>query len=446
MASRIPPQNLEAEQSVLGSLLIDKEAVFKVADRLRPEYFYREVHGDIYAAITALYDRREPADMITVPAELKKMGKLEKVGGLGYLTDLVSAVPTAANVIHYASLIRDSFTRRRLIEASTKVVEMSYGEASDTAALLDRAEQALFGISQESLRRKFTPLKDVLEISFDRLDELQKSPGSLRGVPTGLRSLDHRLSGLRESELIILAARPSLGKTSLALNIAQHAAVKKKIPLALFSLETSAEQLTDRFLAAQGEVDGWKIATGRLGTEEFRRIGEAMGVLAEAPIFIDDTPGISVMEMRTKARRLQMEQGIKLIVVDYLQLIHGRGLESRVQEVSEISQALKNLARELRVPVLALSQLSRAVESRGGSGKPQLSDLRESGSIEQDADVVMFLYRPDAEDREMINLLIAKHRNGPTGEMSLYFKGSQTRFFEIESKQAAGGELVTRNP
>lgn len=434
---RTPPQNLEAEQSVLGSLLIDQDAIYKVADILRPEYFYRQANSYIYAAIEALNDRSEPADMITVPSELEKNGNLEKVGGVGYLTDLVNIVPSSANVTYYAELVRDAFTRRRLIGTSSDIIQLAYEGSGDTATILDKAEQSLFGISQKSLRRRAVPLREVLEVSFDRLDFLQKNPGGLRGIPSGFPTLDTMLNGFRDSELIILAARPSLGKTSLALNIAEHVAVKRKIPTAVFSLETSSEQLTDRLLSSVAGVDGWKLSAGRLSTEEFQRIGEAMGVLAEAPLYFDDTPGIPIMEIRTKARRLQMEYGIKLIIIDYLQLIHGRGLENRVQEVSEISQALKNIARELNIPVIALAQLSRAVESRGGSGRPVLSDLRDSGSIEQDADVVMFLYRPDSENRESINLSIAKHRNGPTGELALYFHAARTRFYEA-SKQPGG--------
>lgn len=431
MAERLPPQNTEAEESVLGALLIDKDAVYKVAPILTVEHFYSDVNGEVFAAILALYERREPADLVTVPEELKRRKKFEAVGGLTYLSNLVANVPTAAHVEHHANIIREAYTKRKLIAAAARINESVFEEKAVADDLLDRAERLLYGISQSHIQNYFVPVSSILELSFDRLDELHKNPGGLRGVTTGLKSLDEKLSGLQDSNLIILAARPSVGKTSLALNIAQYAAVEKKIPVGIFSLETSREQLVDRMLSAQAEVDGWRITTGRLEEDNFRKIGEAMGQLAEAPVFVDDTAGISVMEMRTKARRLQIEHQVKLFVVDYLQLVRGFNRESRVQEVSEISQSLKNLARELRVPVLALSQLSRAIESRGEK-RPQLSDLRESGSIEQDADVVMFLYREDEENRNDIKLLIAKHRNGPTGELQLYFKGERTRFYEGE--------------
>jgi len=435
METKIQPHNLIAEASVLGGLLIDKEAVVKVAEFLRPEHFYRDGHAKIYEAILNLYERREPVDMVTLPDELNKLKVLSEVGGTGYLTDLVNSVPTAANIEHYGKLIKSEATRRRLINASSKIAEMGFNADVDIAELLDEAEQTLFSVSQEHLHEQFVPIRQTLEVSFDRLDEMHKSKGGIRGVPTGLKSLDNMLSGLQESNLIILAARPSIGKSSLASNIAQHAAVDQKIPVGIFSLEMSREQLVDRMLAAQADVDAWKITTGNLDESDFKAIGEAMGVLAEAPIFIDDTPGINMMELRTKARRIAIDKGVKLIIVDYIQLASsGRRVESRVVEVSDISQSLKALARELKVPVLAVSQLSRAVETRGGEKRPQLSDLRESGALEQDADVVMFLYRPDDEDRENIKLLISKHRNGPTGERDLYFRGERTKFYEAESR------------
>lgn len=433
---KLPPQNLEAEQSVLGSLLIDKDAIVRVAEFLRPGHFYKNGHGHIYEAILSLFERREPADMITVPEELKKKKLLGKVGGVSYLSELAAEVPTSANIEHYGQIIRDNFTKRELITSASKIAEMGYDESTEVTQLIDQAEQSLFKVSQDFLHEDFVPIRRTLEVSFDRLDELHKKGEGLRGVPTGFKSLDRRLSGLQESNLIILAARPSVGKSSLATNISQHAAVSEKIPVGIFSLEMSREQMVDRMLAAEADVDAWRITTGNLEDEDFAKIGEAMGVLAEAPVFIDDTPGINVLEMRTKARRLQLEHGIKLFIVDYLQLVHGRGLDNRVQEVSEISQALKNMARELKVPVLALSQLSRAIESRT-SRIPQLSDLRESGSIEQEADVVMFLYRPDEENRSEVRLLIAKHRNGPTGELDMYFRGERTKFYESET--ARGG-------
>ncbi len=428
----IPPHDLDAEKSVLGAVLIDPDAIVKVVEFLRPEHFYRQVHTLIYTAIVHLYERREPADLVTVPDELRKMGELENIGGVTYLTELVNTVPTAANVEYYARIIRDTSVKRSLLTAASEISELVYDE-SDLGSLLDKSEQILYSVSQDKVHQDFVPVKETLEVTFERLDELSKTKGALRGVPTGLKSLDRMLSGLQNENLIILAARPSMGKSSLAINIAQFAAVEHNRGIGLFSLEMGRESVVDRMISAQGDIDNWRIATGNLEEEDFEKYGLAAGELAEAPIFIDDTPGISVLEMRTKARRLQLEHKVELIVVDYLQLVRGRNLESRVQEVSEISQALKNLARELKVPVLALSQLSRAVEQRGGEKRPQLSDLRDSGSIEQDADVVMFLHRPDEEDRENYALTIAKHRNGPTGEIPLFFKADRTKFFEVES-------------
>ena len=434
ISGRIPPQNVEAEQSVLGSLLIDKDAVVKIAEDLKPEHFYKQHHSDIYRAIITLYEKRIPTDIVTVTDELNRIKKYDEVGGTGYLSTLVNSVPTSAHIEHYSQLVKDRATKRFLISTAAKITEEAFKEETEVKDLLDMSEQSLFGISQENLHQNFVPLKDTLVKSFDRLDELHKKGSGLRGLGTGFADIDKKLSGMQDSNLIILAARPSVGKTTLAVNIAQHIATKDKIPVGLFSLEQSKEQLVDLMLASQSDVDAWKITTGNLQEEDFEKISEAMGELAEAPIYIDDTPGISVMEMRTKARRLQMESKIKLLVVDYRQLVHGRNLENRVQEVSEISQALKNLARELDIPVLALSQLSRAVESRQ-TKIPQLADLRESGSIEQDADVVMFLYREDQEDVENVTLSVAKHRNGPIGEINLKFIGEKRRFYGVEKSR-----------
>jgi len=426
---KIPPHNLEVERSLLGALLIDKDAIIKVAEFLRPKHFYRDAHRKIYEAILKLYENREPADLVTVTSALKKRKQLQKVGGAAYLTELADSVPTSAHVDHYGRVVHDAAVKRDLITASSRIAELGYEEDLPLAELLDKAESSLFAVSQAWACKGFQHLKPALEAAFDRLDELHKHPESTRGVPTGFKVIDDKLGGLQSSSMIVLAARPSLGKTSLALNIAQHAAVKKKIPVGIFSLETSREQLVYRLLSAQADIDSWKLNTGRLEEEDFKRLGDALGELAEAPIFIDDTPALSVMEMRMRARRLQMEHKIRLLIVDYMQLARSRNLENRVQEVSEISQGLKNLARELDIPVLAVSQLSRAVETRGTS-RPQLSDLRESGSIEQDADVVAFLYREDEEDRNNVTFLIAKHRNGPTGEVPLFFRGERTQFYE----------------
>jgi len=430
--TKLPPQNIDAEQSLLGALLIDKDAVIKIAEIVAPYHFYRsEQHGKIYEAIMDLYDKREPIDLVTVTEKLRQVEALDIVGGSAYLTTLVNIVPTSAHIEHYARIIKEHAIRRGLISQATKLVESAYDESVPVATLLENAEQGIFSLSQASLKRDFVPLKDLLTISFDRLDELQKSSGKLRGVPTGFKDLDNKLAGMQESNLIIFAARPGQGKTSFVLNVAEFVAVKAGLPVGIFSLEMSQEELVDRIIVSKSEIDAWKLKTGKLDDNDFDRISHAYGELAEAPLFIDDTPGLSLADIRTKARRLQMEHGLKLLIVDYLQLIHGRGQENRVQEVSEISQGLKNLARELKVPVLCVSQLSRAVESRG-SRRPQLADLRESGAIEQDADVVMFIYREDPDNMKDTTLDIQKHRNGPTGEIKLMFIPEKVKFYGME--------------
>jgi len=434
-AVRIPPHNEEAEISVLGSILIDKDVIFTVAPILLPQHFYHDTHRFIFEAILSLYEGREPIDLVTVADRLKKSKRLKKIGGSSYLASLVEKVPTSAHAEMYAKIIKDAATKRDLITSASKLVASSFDEGKTAQEILDQGEQAIFSLSQKHLKQNFIPVKDVLAESFDRLDELQKKMGGLRGVASGFRSLDDTLAGMQDSNLLILAARPALGKTSFALNIAQHAAVKEKITVGFFSLEMSQEELIDRLLVSQGDIDAWRLKTGRLDEKDFARLSDAMGELAEAPLFIDDTPANSVLEMRTKARRLQVEHGLKLLIVDYLQLARSnRRWDSRVQEVSEISQGLKNLARELKIPVLALSQLSRAVEMRGGK-VPQLADLRESGALEQDADVVMFLYREDEEDLENVSLKIAKHRNGPLKTIKLHFKGDRISFYEAETKR-----------
>jgi len=431
---RVPPHSDEAEKSVLGALLIDKDAIISVVEFLRPEHFYQDAHSRIYKAILSLYEERQPVDIVTLTERLRKQKSLKAVGGTAYLTSLVEMVPTSAHCAHYGQIVKDLYTKRQLIASGSKLVEMAFDESIEAPQALDQAEQAIFSLSQKHLPRTFTAIKDALAESFDRLDELQKNKGGLRGVPTGFKDLDDTLAGLQPSNLIILAARPSLGKTSLALNIAQYVAVEEKMPVGFFSLEMSKEELVDRLLVSQADIDAWKLKTGNLDEEDFTKLSEAMGVLAEAPLYIDDTPAISVLEMRTKARRLQVEKGLDLLVVDYIQLVRGRGLENRVQEVTEISQGLKNLARELKVPLLAVSQLSRAVTRRVKSA-PQLADLRESGSLEQDADVVMFLYREDEDDLENVNLQIAKHRNGPLRNIKLFFRGDRIKFYSSEWKR-----------
>ena len=434
--ARVPPQSLEAEQSVLGALLLDKEAIVAVADFLQGEHFYKDGHRLIFEACLALYEERQPIDLVTVTEMLKAKKLLRKVGGSAYLGELVNVVPTAAHIEEYGQIVKAHYIRRELIRVGAELADLGFDEATETGKLMDTAEQKIFGVSQRHLRQAFVPIKQALAESFDRLDELHKSASGLRGVPTGFKDLDDALAGMQASNLLILAARPGLGKTSLALNMAQSVAVEAKLPVGFVSLEMSREELLDRLLVAQADIDAWKLKTGKLDEDDFTKLSDAMGVLAEAPLFVDDTPGVSVLEMRTKARRLMAEKGLKLIVVDYLQLVRGRGLENRVQEVTEISQGLKNLARELKVPVLALSQLSRAVEQRG-SKQPQLADLRESGSIEQDADVVMFLYREDEENLESIKLWIAKHRNGQTRLMDLYFRGDRIKFYGVEKKRGS---------
>lgn len=431
---KVPPHSKEAESSVLGSVLIDKDAVIAVAEFLRPEHFYEEAHSLIFEAVLALYEERSPIDVVTLADKLKKNRVLTKVGGSAYLTELVNQVPTAANVEKYGQIVKDLCTKRLLIRAASRIAEKSFDEGVEASEALDQAETEVFSLSQKQLKQSFLPIKDALAESFDRLDELHKKAGGLRGVPTGFKDLDNMLAGLQPSNMVVLAARPGVGKTALGLNIARAVAVDYKIPVGVFSVEMSKEELTDRLLVRQSGIDAWKLKTGKLEEEDFTRFSEAMGILADAPLYIDDTPGISILEMRTKARRLQVEKGLQLLIIDYLQLVKGRNLENRVQEVSEISMGIKNLARELKIPVISLSQLSRAVEVRGGF-RPRLADLRESGSIEQDSDVVMFLYREDEENMENVTLEIAKHRNGPTGTVKLRFVPSRISFYPMESKR-----------
>lgn len=439
---KIPPQNVEAERSVLGAILLDKDAVIQVSDILQPEDFYKEDHQEIYEAILELFEKRSPVDLVTLTDQMEKKKKLKNIGGASYLTELVNGVPSSAHASHYAEIVHNRAVLRRLIRAADSINQLGYAEEQDLDSILDKAEQELFAVSQKFLRQYFVPLKSVLTETFDRIDELHKHKGQIRGVATGFKDLDNILAGLQSSDLVILAARPSIGKTALALNIAQYAATKSKTSVGIFSLEQSKEQLVDRMICAEAGVDSWKLRTGNLSDNDFPKIGYAMSALSEASIYIDDSPLVNVMEIRTKARRLQAEKGLGLIVVDYLQLMQGRQNShdsNRVQEISEISRGLKGLARELNVPVLALSQLSRAVEQRPGH-IPQLADLRESGSIEQDADVVMFLYRedyydPDTERKNIADLFIKKHRNGPVGQIELYFIAEQTRFRSIEKKR-----------
>jgi len=440
---RVPPHNLEAETSVLGSLMLDKDAVIKIADLLKVGDFYKDDHNVIYETMLALYEDREPIDVLSLANKLEEQSQLEKVGGSNYLASLVNSVPSASNVVHYAKVVQKKVLLRRLISAASDIVEMGYDESEDVQKILDEAEQKVFAVSQKYIKQDFVPIKSILEIAFNRIDELHKSDHVFRGVQTFFPDIDNLLAGLQKSDLLILAARPSVGKTALALDIARQIGVHSKVPVGIFSLEMSSDQLVDRMIAAQAGVDLWRLRTGKLSSEgsnnDFERISDAMGVLSEAPIFIDDSGSLNIMEMRTMARRLQAEHNLGLIIVDYLQLMEGRSnrqSDNRVQEISEISRGLKQLARELNIPIMALSQLSRAVESRPDQ-IPRLSDLRESGSIEQDADVVMFLYRedrvkPDTPNKNIADIIVAKHRNGPIGKVQLYFEENSTTFKSLE--------------
>ncbi|HEX7586339.1 MAG TPA: replicative DNA helicase [Patescibacteria group bacterium] len=438
---RVPPQNIDAERSVLGSLMLDKDAIIKVANLMRVGDFYKDDHNLIYEAMLELYEKREPIDVLSLSNRLEEKNKLEKIGGSSYLTGLVNSVPSSSNVEHYAKVVQKKSTLRKLITVSSEIVELGYKEEEDVEKILDTAEQKLFSVSQKYIKQDFVSIKSILETAFNRIDELHKGGSKLRGIPSGFPDLDNILAGFQKSDLIILAARPSIGKTTLALDLARQIATKQKVPVGIFSLEMSSDQLIDRMLAAESGVDLWRLRTGRLksgeGDDDFQRIGEAMGTLSEAPIFIDDAGSANIMEIRTMARRLQAEQNVGVLIVDYLQLMEGRsGGDNRVNEISEISRSLKQLAKELNIPIIALSQLSRAVESRSPQ-IPKLSDLRESGSIEQDADIVMFLYRedrekPDTPNKNIVEVHIAKHRNGPIGKLSLYFNENLTTFKSLE--------------
>ncbi len=446
----IPPHNYETEAAVLGSILIDRESLLKVADFLSSEDFYRESHSDIYRAMLELFEKHEPIDLVSLANRLTEGGKLEKIGGQTYLATLAESVPTASHISHYGHAVRKYATLRRLITASQDITHMGFDSEGDVESLLDQAEQRLFAVSQKHLKQNFVPIKSVLNEAFDRIDELHRDKGKLRGIPTGFKVLDDLLAGLQRSDLVILAARPSVGKTSFALDIARSVAVRSKLPVGIFSLEMSKEQLVDRMICAEANVDLWKMRTGRLsdpGDDDFPRIGHALGVLSDAPVFIDDTANLTIMEIRTKIRRLQKEVGeLGLIVVDYLQLMESQTkVENRVLEISAITRSLKSIAREMNVPVLALSQLNRATEQGGGPAIPKLANLRDSGSIEQDADVVMFIYRKAAdrhykledlppEERHIAEIHVAKHRNGPVGTVKLYFDDARANFKNLDAR------------
>ncbi len=438
---KLPPQNIDAEKSLLGAVLIDEEVLADVTEHVKPQDFYDKNHALIFGAMVRLFEKHRPVDLLTLTDELKRKDELEVIGGSAFLTELTNYVPTAAHAAAYAEMVAQKAVRRRLIRASGDITELGYDESTTTQELLEKAEAELFSVSDQSLKQDLVSIEQILMDSFDRIEELHKNKGELRGVRTGYRDLDNMTAGLQRSDLIVLAARPAMGKTTLVTNLAYNVATIEKQPVLFFSLEMSKEQLVDRMLADAANVDSWNIRTGKLTDEDFLKLSEASGELADAPIFIDDTPGLTVLEMRTKARRKNHESPLGLIIVDYLQLMQGSGRHdgNRVQEVSEISRGLKLIARELNVPLIALSQLSRTVESRTPP-IPQLSDLRESGSIEQDADIVSFIYRPayyepdNPEVQNITDLIIAKHRNGPVGKVQLYFRPERLRFMSLDKR------------
>lgn len=432
---KVPPHNIEAERSLLGSILLDQDSMIKVAEIVASDSFYDPKHREIFSVICELFEERRPLDIVTVSNGLKKRKELTKIGGSAYLTKLASGVPTASHIEEYAEIVKESSIRRKLINTASKLNELAFDEDEQVFNLLDTAEQEIFSVSQGSIKKGFVSARSLLKETYERAADVDKNKESLLGIPSGYPDLDKLLGGFQPSDLIILAARPSVGKTALSLDIALNASVTTKKRVGYFSLEMSSQQLMDRLLSMQANVSFWDLRTGKLKDDAFERLADAMGELSESELYIDDTPGAHINDIRTKARRLQMENGVDMIVVDYLQLIRGGRLESRVQEVSDISMSLKSLAREINVPVVALSQLSRAVESRE-SKRPQLSDLRDSGSIEQDADVVMFIHReerynPDTERKGIADIIVAKHRNGPVGDIELAFIQEQARFASL---------------
>ncbi|MBP9869156.1 replicative DNA helicase [Patescibacteria group bacterium] len=457
---RLTPQNLEAEQSLLGSLLLDKDAIIKIGDIVVAEDFYADKHKSIFEGMIDLFRKHEPIDLLSLSNRLQEKDELERIGGRAYLIQLANSVPTASHVLHYGQIVQKKSTLRRLLNAAHDITALGYEQSEDVEDLLDKAEQKLFKVSQKFLKASFTAIQDVLDDAFERIDELHREKGKMRGTPSGYTDLDELLGGLQKSDLIILAARPACGKTSFALDIARNAAVKAKCPVGIFSLEMSKEQLVDRLLCAEANVNLWSLRTGRLSesgpNDDFSRIGHALGVLSEAPIYIDDSASANIMEIRAKARRLQMEKGLGLLIIDYLQLMESRtsGSDNRVQEVAEITRGLKSIARELNIPVIALSQLSRAVELQKPA-IPRLAHLRESGSIEQDADIVMFIYRKAADrnyriedlspdEKHVAEIHIAKHRNGPTGVVTLFFDDSRASFKNLAKKfQQGAPQLAT---
>lgn len=448
MASdRVPPQSLESERALLGAILLKPDAIHDILDLIRAESFYAEKHRLIFTTMHELSERGEPIDLISLSERMSNQGTLERAGGRSYLAELAAAAPAPGNFGHYADLVSRKHVMRSLIDAAHNIGELAYDESRDTMEVLDEAEKSIYAIGDQSASHKFIPIGDKIHEAWERIEALSNSEGGIRGVPSGFPALDNLLSGFHPSDLVILAARPSMGKTSLALDFARNAAVRHNVPVGIFSLEMSSEQLIDRMLAAESFVNSWKLRTGQVKDEEdFGRIRDALESLSKAPIFIDDKPGNNILAMRAVARRLKRERGIGMIVVDYLQLMaptSTKASDSLVQQTTEISRSLKALARELKVPVIALSQLSRAVEQRGG--KPRLSDLRDSGSIEQDADIVMFIHRddkrnPDSDRPNIAEVLIEKHRNGPTGMVELFFDEKRATFQPVDN--SGYGELA----
>ena len=444
---KIPPHSLEAEKALLGSIMLRGETMHDIVDIVNEQSFYSNQHRIVWSALLELHTKGSPIDILTISARLKEKEQLEQAGGVAFLSEVINSVPSSTNANHYAEIVEKKHSMRELLRAAERISSLGYDEESELHELLEKAEKALYEVTNKTGSHKFIALKDTLHEAWERLDHLHKSKDELRGVPTGFTELDNKLSGFQKSDLIILAARPSMGKTSLALDIARKSAVNHKVPVAIFSLEMSSQQLVDRMLSAESQVDSWKIRTGHnLSVEQdFKSIGDAISRLSDAPIYIDDAPGNNILKMRSVARRLKNEKGLGLIVVDYLQLMlptTAKHTDNVVQQITEISHSLKNLARELEVPVLALSQLSRAVEQRGG--KPRLSDLRDSGSIEQDADIVVFIHREADQDaggrKEEAEILVEKHRNGPTGTIKLFFDSKKTTFMSIDKADFGGFE------
>lgn len=437
LLGRIPPRSIEAEQSVLGSMLLEKDLIAVILESLKKEDFYRDDHGEIFDAITDLFEKAKPVDIITLSDQLKQRGTLDKVGGVEYLTNIATGIHTTANAKYYADIVEEKSILRKLISASSDIMAQGYAQQEEVAVILDHAEMSIFDILQKRNTKGYHHIKDVLLEAFNRLEELYNNKDFITGIPSGFIDLDHKTAGFQKSDLILVAGRPSMGKTAFALNIAQYAAVTQKVPVLIFSLEMSKDQLVNRLLCSEAMVDSQKIRTGNLDDDDWDKIAHALGPLSGAPIYIDDTPGISIMDIRAKCRRLKLEKNLGLVVIDYLQLMQGKGrTENRQQEISELSRSLKILAKEIDIPVITLSQLSRAPEARTDH-RPMLSDLRESGAIEQDADMVIFLYRdqyynPETEKQNVAEIIIAKHRNGATGTIELIWLGQYTKFGNLK--------------